>query len=131
MALQWDFNEKAGTVTQVYGGKEYTSNFYEGNALMIVTNEFEENGKELYTVQWFFTDELHAKRCLGLAKCVDGTQHNMFAQDGAVKRMTVYKEHCRSWKKLVLLFLEAFGSLEIDIREKEPESERSDHRDNG
>ena len=91
MALQWDWNKKSGTVTQVYGGKEYTSNFYEGNALMIVTNEFEENGVERYTVIWFFTGKDHAERCLGLQKCDDGTTTNMFERDGKVTRLVIYK----------------------------------------
>ena len=41
MAIRWDFNHKGGTVTQEHGG---THNWYEGNGLMIVLNEWEEKG---------------------------------------------------------------------------------------
>ena len=120
MALQWDWNKKSGIVTQVYGGKEYTSNFYVGNALMIVTNEFEEDGVERYTVIWFFTAKDHAERCLGLRKCDDGTQRNIFEQDGMVTRLTIYMEHCRHWQTLVELFTQAFPDITIDIHPKAP-----------
>lgn len=122
MALQWDFKEKAGTVTQVYGGKEHTSNFYEGNAIMIVTNEFEEDGKQYYEVIWFFTGEEHAKRCLGLAKLPDGTKSNMFEKDGQVVRMTIYRDHCHGWRKLADLFVKAFPDIEIDLRAAEADA---------
>ena len=126
MALTWDWKEKSGTVTQVYGGKEYTSNFYEGNALMIVTNEFEENGEERYTVIWFFTGKDHAERCLGLQKCDDGTQTNMFERDGAVTRLVIYKEHCRKWQTIVDLFTKVFPEIVIELYAKEPCAEGSD-----
>ena len=121
MALTWDFKEKAGTVTQVYNGQEYTSNFYEGNALMIVTHEFVEDGQDLYTVAWFFCDKVHAERCLGLKKCDDVTQHNMFDSNGQITHLTIYREHCRQWALLVDLFTRAFPDAVIDVRMKAPD----------
>ena len=123
MALQWDWNKKSGTVTQVYGGKEYTSNFYEGNALMIVTNEFEEDGVERYNVIWFFTGKDHAERCLGLQECDDGTKTNMFERDGMVTRLVIYKEHCRQWQTLIDLFTKAIPEIVIELRAKAPDKE--------
>ncbi len=123
MALQWDWNKKSGTVTQVYGGEEYTSNFYEGNALMIVTNEFEEDGVERYNVIWFFTGKDHAERCLGLQECDDGTKTNMFERDGMVTRLVIYKEHCRHWQTLIDLFTKAIPEIVIELRAKAPDEE--------
>ena len=123
MALQWDWNKKSGTVTQVYGGEEYTSNFYEGNALMIVTNEFEEDGVERYNVIWFFTGKDHAERCLGLQECDDGTKSNMFERDGKVTRLVIYKEHCRQWQTLIDLFTKAIPEIVIELRAKAPDEE--------
>lgn len=123
MALQWDWNKKSGTVTQVYGGKEYTSNFYEGNALMIVTNEFEEGGVERYNVIWFFTGKDHAERCLGLQERDDGTKTNIFERDGMVTRLVIYKEHCRHWQTLIDLFTKAIPEIVIELRAKAPDEE--------
>lgn len=123
MALQWDWNKKSGTVTQVYGGEEYTSNFYEGNALMIVTNEFEEDGVERYNVIWFFTGKDHAERCLGLQECDDGTKTNIFERDGMVTRLVIYKEHCRHWQTLIDLFTKAIPEIVIELRAKAPNEE--------
>ena len=121
MALQWDWNKKSGTVTQVYGGEEYTSNFYEGNALMIVTNEFEEDGVERYNVIWFFTGKDHAERCLGLQERDDGTKSNMIERDGMVTRLVIYKEHCRHWQTLIDLFTKAIPEIVIELRAKAPD----------
>ena len=45
MALTWEWKNLSGTITEINYGKEHTFNFYEGNALMIVLNEYkDENG---------------------------------------------------------------------------------------
>ncbi len=118
MALQWDFNEKAGTVTVRYDGQEATHNFYEGNALMIVTHEFMENGEERYNMLWFFLGMDHAKNCLGLSKGHD----NMFGNDG-ITHLTIYRDHCRNWKNLVDLFVKAFPKIAIELLDAEPKEE--------
>lgn len=114
MALQWDFKQKSGTVTEIRDSKEVTFNFYEGNALMIVLNEYERDGKEYYDLQWFFIGEDHARNCLGLSKGHD----NMFGED-SIARLTIYREHCRQWKKLIDLFTRAFPNIAIEIRNTE------------
>lgn len=118
MALQWDFDKKAGTVTQIYDGKEWTYNFYEGNALMIVTYEFEENGEERYSMAWFFTGMDHARRCLGLKKLDDGTKNNMFGENG-ITRLVIYRQNCNQWPDIVELFSKAFPKIVIEILENE------------
>lgn len=118
MALRWDFKEKSGTVTEMRDEHEVTFNFYEGNALMIVTHEYENDGEQYYDMQWFFIGEDHAKNCLGLSKGHD----NMFGKNG-ITRMTIYRSHCRQWKKIVDLFSKAFPQIVIELRETEPIAE--------
>ena len=49
MALTWEWKNLSGTITEINYGKEHTFNFYEGNALMIVLNEYkDENGEDVY-----------------------------------------------------------------------------------
>lgn len=114
MALNWSFKEKAGTVTQRYGDKMVTQNFYVGNALMIVPYEYEENGEAYYNMSWFFCDKDHAKNCLGLTKGRDG----MFDSD-EITHLTIYREYCRPWKDIVDLFTKAFPKITIELLEKE------------
>ena len=119
MALHWDFKERSGKVTMSNYGNPVTLNWYEGNAIMIVLNEWkEDNGEEMYSMAWFFVGEDHAKNCLGLSK---GTS-NMFGADGITK-LTIYREHCRGWEKLVKMFAKAFPDIEIVILAKEQEEE--------
>lgn len=111
MALTWEWNKLSGTITEINYGKEHTFNFYEGNALMIVLNEYEdENGENMYNLHWFFCDEAHAKNCLGLAK----GHENMF-EENSIKNITVYRDNCRQWEKIVKLFTKAFPNIEITL----------------
>lgn len=117
MALHWDFKEKAGTVTLKQNGKDITLNWYEGNATMIVLNEWtEDNGEEMWSMAWFFASDDHAKNCLGLAR----GETNMFGKD-AITSLTVYRDHCRGWEKLVKMFAKAFPDIEIRVLAKEPQ----------
>ncbi len=118
MALHWDFKCKAGTVTQVQDGREFTHNFYQGNALMIVTHEYEKDGEQWYDMMWFFVGEDHAKNCLGLSKGYD----NMFGPDG-ITRLTIYRDHCSEWLRIVKLFTKAFPHIAIDLRDTAPDKE--------
>lgn len=118
MALQWDWNKKAGTVTQRQCDREYTLNFYEGNAFMIATYEYEEDGQQRYAMQWFFVDEEHAKRCLGQSKNAKQGRENIFSDD-PVTCITLYREHCRNWQKIAALFAKAFPKIAIHILESE------------
>lgn len=110
MALRWDWNEKAGMVTVNENGREYTLDFYEGNALMITFHEYEEEGEERCQMQWFFLDEFHAKNCLGLVKGHD----NIFGENG-ITRLVIYRAHCKHWEKLAELFTRAFPEINIHI----------------
>lgn len=113
MGLHWQFSEKGGTITvEDNNGKSYTANWYEGNALMIVLNEYEEDGKEWWTMGWFFADIDHAKNCLGLNKGYT----NMWTDNGEkFKEVTINRKNCRQWKKLVDILVKAFPEIEIKL----------------
>ena len=116
MALHWQFSEQAGTVTMKNGEQELSFNWYEGNALMIVLNEWEEKGERYWSMNWFFADEAHAKNCLGLSK----GHENIFSDcNNGITKLTIYRNHCRQWKKLVDLFTKAFPDIIITIRNQE------------
>ena len=118
MAYNWNWSEKSGTFT--FNG--YTYNFYKGNGLMIVLDEFvmtekrmsvddtaEDIGKECYRVVWFFVDKQHAKRCLGLEK----GSYDMF--EGNVEKITIFKDKCPNWKDIVELFTKTQPNIVIEI----------------
>lgn len=114
MALTWDWKKLSGTITENNYGKDVTFNFYEGNAMMIVLYEYTgEDGKEKYNLHWFFCDEAHAKLLLGLNKGAE----SMF-EPGQAKNLTIYRDNCRQWEKIVSLFAKAFPEIEITIRQK-------------
>ena len=111
MALTWEWNKVSGTITENNYGKDVTFNFYEGNAMMIVLQEYtDDEGTDRYDLHWFFCDETHAKNCLGLAK----GQENMF-EPGQVKCLVIYRDNCRQWEKIVKLFTKAFPNIEITL----------------
>ena len=119
MALYWDFKNKVGEafIQQTLPDrpvKEFTVNLYEGNAYLIFVNEYEENGKNMYSLYTFFADELHAKRCLGLDKEY-GTE-NMFTS-GYEKLVTlrINKAKYKKVNKLISLFTKAFDEITIEI----------------
>lgn len=71
MALQWNWDDKMGKCTTQNG---INLNLYRGNAFMIAIHEFEQDGKELYSLAWFFADKDHCKNCLGLTKGYTGIE---------------------------------------------------------
>ena len=121
MALTWEWSKVAGTITENNYGKYVTFNFYEGNALMIVMYEYKDDeGKDMYNLHWFFCDEAHAKNCLGLAK----GKENMF-EPGQVKNITIYRDNCLQWEKIVKLFTKAFPEIEIILKSKKEDAENA------
>ena len=72
MALTWDWNKRIGTIEltdQANPEEKHELRLYQGNALLIVLEENDE--KKTFFLHRFFADEVHAKRCLGLAKGYD------------------------------------------------------------
>ena len=92
MALNWRWDRKVGEATfyNPVTGKKYKTSLYVGNAFLISLYLYKENGEDMYTVHRFFCDEGHAKRCLGLAKCADGTKDNSY--NGELLAVTFYRD---------------------------------------
>lgn len=122
MALNWKWDEKCGEaiIEQTFGNEVnvYTKNLYEGNAFLIFMNEWEENGKGMYSLYTFFADETHAKRCLGLVK-----GYNNIFTDGSDRllKIKINKAKSDNWKKIVTLFAQAFDNIDIEIYTEEDE----------
>lgn len=116
MALHWDFKEKVGEAYFIadYGNgwEEYKVNIYNGNALMILVYEYEEDGVQKYSLNSFFADEQHLKNCLGLAKGYEG---NIFVKP--YERLTKLRltKNCRKYDKIFSIFAKAFDELEMEI----------------
>lgn len=124
MALVWDWSEKCGEAIWVErrGDKdvEFTLSLYEGNAFLIILNEYtdKETGKEMYNLFSFFLDEQHMKNCLGLGKGAD--KSNMFCEDGQrMKAFRINKSRCRNINKIVPLLVKAFDNIDISIYSEE------------
>lgn len=112
MALRWDFNQVSGTIT--YGGK--TFRWFEGNARMIILNEFQENGKEMYNLEGFSFDDDHLKNILGITK----GHTNVYVDFGTpVTQLTVYRKYTTNWDKLIKIFVKAFPEIEITLKDEE------------
>ena len=107
MALHWQWEEKCGTVCMA-DGKRFP--WYEGNGLMIVLNEWDENGETYWSMNWFFADKEHAKNCLGLTK----GYKNIFA-DNPITEVTIKPKYCRNWKALADMLLKAFPDITLAI----------------
>lgn len=120
MALQWDWNEKCGeaTIQQTWDGEttEHTVSLYQGNAFLIMLNEFEEDGKDMWSMSNFFVDKDHAKRCLGLDKNYSDT--NIFDKDiHRLTRIRLNKAKMRKsdFKVLVTMLTQAFDKITIEV----------------
>lgn len=109
--FNWD--DKSGTCVVEQNGHEFVMDIYgEGKCnafLCAVWNNKKNNTREL---QWFFLDEFHGKRMLGLAKCADGTKQNLMTE---IKKITISKSNTNNWRKLLHMFVDAFDNIEIVI----------------
>ena len=123
MSLQWRWDDTCGEATFLQefdgGHREFTTNLYNGNALLIFVNEWEEEGRNMYSLYAFFANKEHAKICLGLDK-KRPEFNNMFDTDGTkLVSLKLNKEKCRDYKKIVSLFKKAFPKLNIENWEAE------------
>lgn len=120
MALNWSWDGKVGeaTVQRMFGREDFkdtTVVLYEGNALLIMLDEWEEDGAEKWNMYSFFVDEQHAKNMLGLNK-KDPECYNVFSQPHQLlKKVRINKAKSHNWKKLVKLFSEAFDAITIEL----------------
>ena len=118
MSLNWQWNDKVGTIDIFNIDKVVTYNLYQGNAFLIMLYEYKEEGKDMYIMHNFFVDKEHAKNCLGLTK----GHENMFNTDKyKVKGIHLNKKKYRYTKDLVDMLIKAFDDIKIEIFSEEDE----------
>ena len=128
MSLNWLWSEHCGEITFEQnwddGVHEFTVQLYEGNAFLIMLNEWTgEDGKGRWTMWNFFADKEHAKKCLGLQKNWDGEKRNLH-NDGMCRftKIRINKARHSQWKDVVTMFAQAFDNITIEVfTEKESE----------
>ena len=121
MSLNWSWSEKVGELTadvdvRENGAtvkKEHTFTLYQGNAFLIILNEFTEDGVEKYDLYSFFADEYHAKNMLGMNK-KDGYTDNIIARWGW-KKIRINKKKYSYTQKLVDLLVKGLDNITIEI----------------
>ena len=111
----WDNHSGKCIIEQ--NGKEFELNLYAYgtcNCFLCAVHEYEdpEDHKTKEQLQWFFMDERHGKILLGLIKGMDGKKEN-YMDD--VRKITLYKNKCSDWKKIMTMFAEAMD-IDIEIR---------------
>lgn len=116
MAIQWNWKDKCGEVIieQTIDGvtKQFTKTLYEGNCLLIMLSEWQEDGTDKYSLYSFFADERHARVQLGITK----DDPNIWADDwNKIVKIRLNKAKSRNWKKIVNLFAQAFDNIEIEL----------------
>ena len=114
MALYWDWDKKIGTIDIFNYDEVRTYQLYQGNAFLIMLYEFEEDGREKYTMHSFFVDKDHAKRMLGLTK--DAEEGNIFnTKYEQIRKIRLNKAKYKYTQALVDMLLKAFDNIEIEI----------------
>ena len=109
----YKWEDMSGQVLVEQNGHEFTFNLYgEDKCNCFLATVWE--SKEEYQLQWFFMDESHGKRMLGLTKNYEGKKENCLTE---VKKLVLYKNKCSNWKKILTLFAQAFDELTIEIKE--------------
>ena len=108
MSLNWQWKDKCGELETDQG----TLTLYQGNAYLIMLNEFEERGQQYYSLYGFFDDKVHMKRCLGLLP-KEGYSDNLY--DGHFKAIRLNKAKCIHWREIVAAFAEAFDEIRIEV----------------
>jgi len=111
--LRWDWKRKQGELEY----DKFHLDLYDGNVLFmgLFRDKLCDDGEWQYGgIPLFFDDDVHAKRCLGLAKGYD----DMF--EGIDVKLTLYR---KMWdkaelKKIVSLLAQRMGNTTIEIKEK-------------
>lgn len=118
--LNWNWNEKVGEATFCFKDrdgnvKDYSVNLYQGNAFLIMINEYEEDGNEKYEMVGFFLDKFHMKNCLGLNK-KGGYTDNIYKTNWKwISKVRINTKKYKHTKDLVTALAEAFDTLEIEL----------------
>ena len=117
MALRWNWNAKVGEATfyNFYTKKNYKTSLYIGNAYLISLYRYtDENGEKMYQMHRFFCDKGHAKRCLGLEKCNDGTKDNSYNNE--LLAVTLYRDMFEPKHLAELVGMFASAKFDNDIK---------------
>lgn len=112
MALQWDWDKKIGTIDIFNYDEVRTYQLYQGNAFLIILYEYNENGKDKYSMHGFFVDKEHAKNCLGITKGYDNIYNTEYEQ---IRKIRINKAKYRYTKELVDMLVKAFDNITIEI----------------
>lgn len=107
MALTWKWDEKCGEATfRRKDGYTYTVNLYVGNAFLIMLYEYKKDGEDRYSLDAFFLDEDHMRRCL---------ENEIFTKYSVLTAITINKAKCRNYKKIVALLAEYMDDIDISV----------------
>ena len=117
MAVNWRWDEKIGTIDIFNYDKVVTYQLYQGNCFLIMLYEYEEDGKDMWSMHNFFVDKEHAKNCFGISK---GYDDNLFNHDRyKIKKIRLNKGKYRYTKDLVDMLIKAFDDVAIEIYNEE------------
>lgn len=124
MALNWNWNEKAGEMIYTYMDNngnvhEATASLYEGNAFLIFLSEFEENGKQYWNMHSFWVDEEHMKNMLGLNPKKGYSTNEYYTGSYKAQTFRFNKAKCRHLNKIVPALVKAFDNITIEIYSEE------------
>lgn len=115
MALQWKWDSKCGeaTLQQTIDGKtrDFTLNLYVWNAFLIMINEYEENGENMYSLYSFLADKRHMENCLGISKGYD----NIYTGYQTFSRFRLDMEKCCYWQQIATALKKAFPDITIEL----------------
>lgn len=119
MALNWTWTEKVGTmIVQCTNGKgeaiieKWT--LYNGNALLIMLHEFQENNEDMWEMRSFFVDKPHMNNMLGLTK---GYSNFLNSDYTNLLKLTLYRDKCKYMWDILKAFSKAFEKLELSIQD--------------
>lgn len=115
MALNWKWEDRIGTMTLRQGANEFDLSLYEGNAYLIMLHEYEEDGKNLYTMYSFFADKEHMKNMLGLSKKNHYGENFLNEPGNKATKFRINKKKYSHTKELVTALAEAFDDITIEL----------------
>lgn len=113
--LLWDWKKRIGTAyfkSDKYG--EFEISLYQGNAFLIMLNEYEKDGEDVYDVFGFFVDEPHMKKCLGISK---GCNNIYDCESYKLVKIDIDKSYTYL-DKLIKALVKAFDDIEIHVKKE-------------
>ena len=91
-------------------------NLYQGNAYLIFLNEWEEDGKNLYSLYSFWADKQHMKNCLGLTSKKNEESFNYFnTPECTLTTVRLNKRKCKYLKDIINALVSGFDNIKIEI----------------